>query len=194
MIWAAYLLCKHPNVQKRLREEITAKLPSILDKDFKITSIDIDSLPYLHAVCNEILRVWAPVSLTLRVAANDSSINGHFIPKGTQVMLVPFAINQSKELWGDDAREFKPERWLAEGQANKGGADSNYSFMTFLHGPRSCIGQAFSKAEFACLLAAVVGHFDMEFENGDFEPEIKGGITAKPKGGLWIRLTENQSW
>jgi hypothetical protein len=43
--------------------------------------------------------------------------------------------NTSKELWGADAAEFNPDRWLGPGRTNTGGADSNYSFLTFLHGP-----------------------------------------------------------
>lgn len=198
MIWAMYLLCKHPEVQERLREEVRSKLPS---PDQDIAAADVDSCQYLRAVCNEILRLWAPVSLTLRVAACDTSINGQFVPKGTTIILAPWAINTSKHLWGPDALEFKPERWLdADGKANnKGSAESNFSFLTFLHGPRSCIGQKFAQAEFECLLAAWVGRFETTFEEGSSFargeiPEIKGGVTAKPKGGLWVQLKELEGW
>ena len=194
MTWAIYLLCKHPDIQSRLRSEIYSKLPSMRDATSQITASDIDDCHYLHAVCNEVLRVWAPVSLTMRVAAQDSTINNHFIPKGTLVLLCPWAINLNHALWGPDAETFNPDRWLAEGQANKGGADSNYSFLTFLHGPRSCIGQKFAMAEFACLLASWVGRFETELEDPDFVPEIKGGVTAKPKGGLWVKVKENEGW
>lgn len=193
MTWAAYLLSKHPDVQKRLREEIRANLPSP-DSTAQITSTDIDRLPYLNAVCNEVLRFYAPVPMTLRVAAKDTTILGHFIPKGTVVLMCPSAINTSKKLWGDDAQEFNPDRWMGAGCANTGGADSNYSFLTFLHGPRSCIGQAFAKAEFACLLAAWVGRFDMELANPDAKLELQSGVTARPKGGLPVKLTAVEGW
>lgn len=184
MIWGMYLLCKHPEVQQKLREEVRAKLPS-LDQD--ITPAELDDCQYLQATCKEILRLWAPVSLTLREADCDTSINGQFVPKGMTIILAPWAINTSKQLWGEDAQEFKPERWLdADGKANnKGGADSNFSFLTFLHGPRSCIGQKFAQAEFECLVAAWVGRFETSFIEGSpiskGEMDIKGGVTAKPK-------------
>jgi cytochrome P450 len=136
----------------------------------------------------------------MRVAANDATLADQFIPKGTTVILAPWAINTSTTLWGPDALKFKPERWLdADGKANnRGGADSNYSFLTFLHGPRSCIGQKFAQAEFACLLAAWVGSFEMEFEKGSphevGEPEVEGSITSKPQGGLWVHLKEVNGW
>jgi cytochrome P450 len=197
MVWAMYLLCKHQDIQKKLRGEIRSKLPS-LGSD--ITAADVDSCHYLHAVCTEVLRLWAPVSLTLREAAHDTSIQGQFVPKGTNVILAPWAINASTHLWGPDALEFKPERWLdADGKANnKGSAASNFSFLTFLHGPRSCIGQKFAQAEFECLLAAWVGKFETNFEEGSAlakgEFEIQGGITQKPKGGVWVQLKELDDW
>ncbi|KAJ9640397.1 hypothetical protein H2201_002556 [Coniosporium apollinis] len=194
LTWAVYLLCRHPDVQRRLREEIRAGLSSISDPAAQITSTDIDRLPYLNAVCNEVLRVFSPVGLTLRAAANDSTILGHFIPKDTTIIISPWAVNVSKELWGEDALEFNPDRWLGPGRANTGGADSNYSFLTFLHGPRSCIGQGFAKAEFACLVAAWAGRFEMALEKEDYVLEIGGGITSKPKGGLNVRLTAIEGW
>ncbi|KEQ87191.1 cytochrome P450 [Aureobasidium pullulans EXF-150] len=195
MQWAIYMMCRHPDVQKRVREEIHAKLPSVREPQAQITAADIDNCHYLQAVCKETLRLWAPVALTMRVAARDETINNHPIPKGTLVVVAPLAINCSKHLWGDDAMEFKPERWLTEGISNKnGGAESNYSFLTFLHGPRSCIGQGFANAEFACLLAAWIGKFDTEFEDPEYVLEVKSGITSRPKNGLRVKLTEVEGW
>jgi cytochrome P450 len=197
LIWGIFLLCRNPAIQTKLRAEIHSKLPSLQGE---ITAADIDGCHYLHATCLEIFRLWSPVTLTMRVAANDATLAGKFIPKGTTVILAPWAINTSTARWGLDALEFKPERWLdADGTANnRGGADSNYSFLTFLHGPRSCIGQRFAQAEFACLLAAWVGRFETEFEKGsplaEGEPEVQGGITSKPKGGLWVHLKEVEGW
>jgi cytochrome P450 len=59
---------------------------------------------------------------------------GHVIPKGTNILLVPFAINFSKSLWGPDALEFNPERWLGPNCLNSGGSTSNFANMTFIHG------------------------------------------------------------
>lgn len=194
MSWATYLLCKHPEVQKKLREEIHTALPSISSEDNNITSQEIDKLPYLNAVLNETMRVFPPVPLTLRETVADTTIQGHFIPKDTTIIICPWAVNTCKHLWGDDARDFNPERWIGQGKANTGGADSNYAVTTFLHGPRSCIGKDFAKAEFACLMAALVGRFEMQMEDEAWKLEIQGGITSKPKGGLRVRLTPVDGW
>ncbi len=194
MVWAIYALCKHPEYQTRVREEIRANLPSIDDAYTPVTDKVLERLPFLHAICNEVLRVYAPVPVTLREAGNDTSIMGQYVPKGTKIVLSAWAINLSTELWGPDAAEFKPDRWMGPGRANTGGAESNYAFMTFIHGPRSCIGQAFAKAEFACLLASIVGRFEMELEDPDREVEVKGGVTSRPKGGLPVRMRRVEGW
>ena len=194
MVWAIHALSENPRFQTRLRDEIRANLPSVDDAEAQVTDKDLERLPFLHAVCNEVLRVHSPVPLTLREAAVDTSILGHPVPKGTRVVMAPWAINLSTSLWGPDAAEFNPDRWMGPGRTNTGGADSNYSFLTFLHGPRSCIGQAFARAEFACLLASLVGRFEMELEDPSREIEIKGGITARPKDGLMVRMRRVEGW
>ena len=198
LIWAVYMLCRYPNIQKRLREEVRAKLPSI-DEEADINSLDIDHMLYLNAFCSEVLRYWSPVPMTVREAINDTMILGQMVPAGTRIILSPWATNMDRDLWGLDAHKFNPERWLprdgdpaGDKLAAAGHAVSNYAFMTFLHGPRSCIGQAFSRAEFACLVAAWVSRFEFELANEELldeeKLEIKVGATAKPKNGLHCKV------
>ena len=70
----------------------------------------------------------------------------------------------------------------------------NYAFLTFLHGPRGCIGQAFSRAELKVLLAAFVRVF--EWTMADPEERVIPAIviTAKPKNGLSIKLKRAREW
>ena len=97
-------------------------------------------------------------------------------------------------LWGEDAAEFMPERWLADMGANGGKEEgrserSNYAFLTFLHGPRSCIGEKFAREELRILLATWVMNFETRLRRPD-EPvqtdAVSGGISVKPKGGLEV--------
>ncbi|KAL9604660.1 MAG: hypothetical protein Q9219_000380 [cf. Caloplaca sp. 3 TL-2023] len=194
MIWAVHCLCQYPHYQTRLREEIRANLPSIGDSSNPVSAETLDRLPFLHAVCNEALRLHPPVNFTLREAVKPTTICNEPVPAGMKIIICPGAVNHSKELWGPDASEFKPERWLGPGRAKSGGASSNYAFMSFLHGPRSCIGQAFAKAEFAVLVAGLVGRFEMELEDKEKEIEVSSGITARPKDGLRVRMRAVEGW
>ncbi|RYP16456.1 hypothetical protein DL765_005133 [Monosporascus sp. GIB2] len=221
MTWAVYLLAAHPDVQSRLRREVREHLPSPAagPDSATVSSAEIDRLPYLNAVCSEALRLFAPVPLTLREAGPGATIRGRRIPAGTRVILAPWATNRDPALWGGDADEFRPERWLqgqgagraaaddrdhhdgaADGKrhGSGGGASSNYAFLTFLHGPRSCIGQGFARAEFACLLACWVGRFEFalrdEAERDERNISIKGGATAKPETGMHVRATLVDGW
>lgn len=87
------------------------------------------------------MRVWSPVTRTTRIPLHDAQICGVTIPKGTPVSLVPWALNKAKMHWGEDAREFNPERWLVGEKKANGGATSSLAYATFGTGPRGCIGK-----------------------------------------------------
>ena len=202
--WAIYYLARNQDVQSRLRDEVRTNLPptSFSEKasttsfsSSNISAAAIDSLPYLNAVCNEIFRFRPPVRSTIRISVRDTMIAGVPIPKDTVIILAPEVINHEKELWGPDADVFNPERWMGPGRANTGGAVSNYAMLTFLHGPRSCIGQGFTKSELACLIATVVGRFHIEANDPPSKaPQMDTGITVKPKDGALAKFTPIEGW
>lgn len=193
--WAVYALCKHPEIQDRLRDEIRENLPPIsTGTPDSVSAATLDSLPYLNAVCNEVLRYYPSVPGTARVARKDTTLLGKRIPRGTYVLIVPKVINRSEEMWGPDADKFNPDRWLGPGKANTGGAVSNYAFLTFIHGPRSCIGQGFARSEMACLVAATVGRFKMELKYPDAKLETRLGPTVSPKDGVLAKFTPLEGW
>ena len=132
----------------------------------------------------------------MRVASRDTTILSTPIPKGTRVYIAPWAINRSPALWGSTAGDFNPDRWIDEdGHANNhGGAKSNYSVLTFLHGTRACVGEKFAKAEMKALLAVFVGTFKMEMADPTEVPIMAGAITVKPKNGMHLRLTKLEGW
>jgi cytochrome P450 len=135
----------------------------------------------------------------------------------TFVILSPWAINRSTKLWGPNAEEFFPERWInADGTANKtGGATSNYSQITFLHGPRSCIGQDFAGSELKVLCATLIGKFSFELARSEADGQYTpaGVVTTKAKKvismilnsmarahadasvkGMWVKVKEVPGW
>lgn len=199
LTWVIYALCRNPEMQRRLREEVRANLSSVDDEasGTGVTSVDIDRLPYLNAVVNETLRLYPAVPLSVREAMQDTMVQGVQIRRGTAITIPPWAINVDKGLWGDDADQFQPERWIDQREAdgaempnNTGGASGNNAFMTFLHGPRSCIGASFARAEFACLLAGWIGRFEFELVDKELMDEgklkVSSGVTIKPADGLKV--------
>lgn len=182
--WSIYALCKYPEVQERLRQEIRN------DASTPVTAPVIDSLPYLTAFINEVLRYWPPVPVVSRQAVRDVVIAGHPIPKGTVINLAAEVTNRDPNLWGPDADEFKVERWLTpNGTANNnGGASSNYAYLTFLHGPRSCIGEKFARGELACFVAALVRKFRMRLVDENKKLETRTAITKAPVDGVMAKF------
>ncbi|VUC25659.1 unnamed protein product [Clonostachys rosea] len=191
LTWACYLLTKNPEIQQKLREEVAEALPEDIES---IPAADLagilEQLPYLNGIMHETLRLYPTVPMTMRQALCDTRIGDQFIPKGTDIILSIWYINRSQKIWGPDAAEFLPERWITDGKPNtNGGAASNYDFLTFLHGPRSCIGQGFAKAEMRCLLAVMVRSFSWTLAMDDALVMPRGVITIKPENGMHLKLT-----
>ncbi|KAL4893634.1 cytochrome P450 [Aspergillus ambiguus] len=195
--WACYLLTLNPDVQERLRAEIRERIPS---GNHPITWSDLETLPLLNGVCQEVLRLYPTVPVTLREAIRDTTVAGKHIPKGTRIILCPYAINRSPEFWGADGEQFKPERWIdTDKNGNSvvnhtGGASTNFAQITFLHGQRSCIGKDFARAELRCVLAGVVGRFRFEMQDPKQEIHIAGAVTTKPVEGMHLRMARVDEW
>ncbi|QRW13170.1 cytochrome P450 family protein [Ceratobasidium sp. AG-Ba] len=118
--WALYALSRHPDVQQKLRQEL---LESGLGDEPDTT--DLDKLPYLDAVVRESLRLYPAVPAVLREAAHKVSIptshaykdrqgqetNSITLQKGDGILIPILALNRDRNIWGEDAMEFRPERW-----------------------------------------------------------------------------------
>ncbi|KAI1270529.1 cytochrome P450 [Xylariaceae sp. FL1019] len=190
LTWACYLLSKDLEAQETLRQEVQGALPDdlVVDQMTDIASM-LEQLPYLNGVIHETLRLYPTVPMTLRQAIRDSDLSGQIIPKGTTVVLSMWQMNRSSEVWGPEAGEFRPERWITSGKPNtNGGANSNYEFLTFLHGPRSCIGQGFAKAEMRCLLASMVRAFSWTLAMDESKVMPRGVVTIKPENGMYLNM------
>ncbi|KAK9371303.1 cytochrome P450 [Lipomyces kononenkoae] len=189
---ALYLLAKHPEVQSNLRAEIREHIPEYpselagADSDLlaSLTYEKIESMKYLNNVCRESLRLIPPVPITGRQAAEDVMVDGVLVKKGTLVFIAIAAINQLKSFWGEDADKFNPDRW------NNLSAEalSPYSFLTFIQGPRACIGRKFSEIEFKCLLIALIGRFEFAERNPGEAPALRSIITTKFVDGLHLKV------
>ncbi|KAL0943252.1 uncharacterized protein CTRU02_201138 [Colletotrichum truncatum] len=196
--WTMYELGRNPEIQQRLRREISQAIISNASDDVdnprSNPGIIVQDLPYLNAVLSEVLRHYPFIPLLVRVAQKETTLVGQTIPKGTPVLYSAMAINHDEQLWGPDAHLFLPDRWLSSPPGNNNnsqqlGTMGNYSMLTFGAGSKSCIGHAFARAELACLVAAVVRRFDIELVNAATAGRIKFGLTNKSAEGMLARLT-----
>ncbi|KXH26577.1 hypothetical protein CSIM01_02878 [Colletotrichum simmondsii] len=200
--WTMYELGRNLEIQQRLRSEIRQALK--FNDSYGDTGSPgsnpgtiVQDLPYLNAVLSEVLRHYPFIPLLVRVTQKDTSLVGQSIPKGTPVLYSAMAINHDEQVWGPDAHQFRPDRWLSSSpdtnhnhnnNAQRLGTMGNFSMLTFGAGSKSCIGHAFARAELACLVAAVVRRFDIELVNADTAGRIKFGLTNKSAEGMLARL------
>ncbi|KAI5796428.1 cytochrome P450 [Geopyxis carbonaria] len=187
--WTFYVLARHPAVYARLRREILASDP--------LTSFErLKALPYLRHVLAEVLRLYPAVPVNSRTATRDTLLPTGGGPAGTAPVLIPsgarvqwsvFALHRRRDIFGEDAEEFRPERW--EERAKSGEKAWGWEYLPFNGGPRICLGQQFALTEAAYTVAAVVGRFG-RVEPADIEGEGMGGKeggkgeTGMPKEAL----------
>ncbi|KAI0092453.1 cytochrome P450 [Irpex rosettiformis] len=167
-----HLLAENQDIQDKIRAELSEAGPDGADIPYD-TLVD---LPLLDAVCRETLRLYSPVVMMNREVRQDvvmplsepiRGVNGQilneiFVPKDTTVIIAIRACNRNKAIWGEDALEWKPERWLNKlpdsvAAAHVPGVYSH--LMTFLGGGRACIGFKFSQLEMKVVLAVLLRTF-----------------------------------
>lgn len=176
MSWCLWLLAQNQQIQKDLRDEIR----TLFHEDDKTPSYeDINSLPLLNNVVRETLRLIPPVPNTSRVTRVPVVLGSYVLPKGTVVFLSPIATHHNKQIWGDDAEEFKPSRWDGDRLGNA------YEYMPFLAGGRQCIGYKFALVEFKILLAILLRNIQY-FEKPGFKVAKKQQITLRPDPNMVI--------
>ncbi|KAG8897332.1 hypothetical protein FRC01_011377, partial [Tulasnella sp. 417] len=210
-----FLATENKSILRRLRQEV---LEVVGPTDPQPTFEQVKEMKYLRAVINETLRLMPSVPANIRQAA-QSSVWTHedgtryYIPKGVTLAWSTIGLHRRKELWGPDALEFDPERWLDE-RHKKYYLANPFIFLPFHGGPRTCLGQQFALNE----ASFIVIRFLQAFEDIQFSPESypdgvlppeewKKGTLRKPveklhpathltmffKGGLWVRVRRDES-
>jgi len=157
------------------------------------------ALPYLDGVLRETLRLHPPVTQLIRIAAEDDVLplgmlikdasgvetQSISVAKGQPVIVPIRALNCSETLWGPDALEFLPERWMdnEKGLTDEAKALQGFHHLfTFGDGPRICIGRAFASAEFKAVLSVLIRNYVFELRDGPETPiETIMTILPRPK-------------
>lgn len=144
-----YYLLKNPSCKRRLISEIDT-LNSQSKLSNPITLSEAEGMPYLQAVMYEALRLHPAVGMSLPrvVPSGGAVIAGKYLPAGTVVGCNPWVLHRNKEVYGDDFDQFRPERWLTEGEGEKGKTgDMHRFFFAFGSGARMCLGRNISWME-----------------------------------------------
>jgi cytochrome P450 len=156
-----YYICTHPRAYKRLQSEIDA-FYAIQICEQPITYLQTQSLPYLMSCCREAMRLLPSITFQLLRYSPPGGlyVDGKYIPEGVEVGISPLAQNRDPVIWGPDADDFRPERWLeSEDLARQLGRHD----LTFGgNGPRMCLGRNIALVEVQKFVAQLFRLFDVQ--------------------------------
>jgi len=173
--WLFHQLLRNPEVFTKLRGTVVETFGTYEDPR-DITFASLKSCQYLQHCLNETLRLWTVVPGNSR-RSNKATIlprgggpDGRspvYLPPETEVNYSIHVMHRGKDIWGADAEEFKPERFI--------GRRSGWEYLPFNGGPRICIGQQFALAEASYVVVRLLQRFD-QIEAGAHE--LEGRITS----------------
>jgi cytochrome P450 len=168
--WALYLLATHPEVQERVAAEAAGLRP-----EFGV----VGSLRCTRDVFREALRLYPPVPMLVREAAQPETFRGRSVKPGAQVVISPWHLHRHERLW-ERPDDFDPERWA--GEVPQGG------YLPFSRGPRVCPGAGFAMLEGTLMLAHLVRSFRFQAVEGRV-PVPVAHLTVRAKDGIWLRVS-----
>ncbi|EGZ76753.1 cytochrome P450 [Neurospora tetrasperma FGSC 2509] len=175
-----YLLTQHPEVLKRVTQEVRSSFKSVEEIDIS----SVNKLTYMLAVLNEAMRLYPPVtSLTARIVPRGGAhVLGEYLPEGTIVDVQQWSMNHSKENWVDPWA-FNPARFLDDKETAREKGNLLDALQTFSVGPRNCIGRNLAYAEMRWILARILFDFDLRGA-----PTNQNWIERQKAYGLWDRI------
>ncbi|KDN34444.1 hypothetical protein RSAG8_12476, partial [Rhizoctonia solani AG-8 WAC10335] len=167
-----YHLAIHPEFQQKLQAELDQHVPydssvETGNKEGLVTPPydavaqydDIKNLPYLNACVKEALRIHSTVGTGLpRVVppGKTATVSGQTFKAGSVISVPSYTTNRSS-VWGNDAEEFRPERWMDD----HAGSFNKY-FVPFSLGPRACIGRNLAYMELMLIAATLFRRYKFE--------------------------------
>ncbi|KAL0923631.1 hypothetical protein M5K25_007696 [Dendrobium thyrsiflorum] len=164
--WSMAELLSNPEKMRTAQQELDA----VVGKHRIVGESDIPQLHYLCAVVKESLRLHPPLPLLIPHCPSTHCVVGGFsVPAGTSVFVNVWVIHRDPHLWGEDAEEFKPERFLETSRQKKdfylGGKDE-FCYLPFGAGRRVCVGTAIGEKMVIYMLASLLHSFEWRLPKG----------------------------
>ncbi|KAI9499580.1 cytochrome P450 [Zychaea mexicana] len=184
--WCFHLLCQHPRVERKLYKEVDENITEELLRDAPALFEVIKNMKYAHAVFYEVLRLYPSVPLNMKYALNDDVWpDGTHIRKGDYILWHPFAQGRSQKVWGEDAREFVPERWITpDGELRR---ESQGQWPAFHAGPRVCLGQHLATLESLIAISYLMKYYRFSLVPGQ-NVTYQVSLTLPMKYGMKVTV------
>ncbi|XP_038982247.1 cytochrome P450 94A1-like [Phoenix dactylifera] len=189
--WFFWELSSRPDVVEAIREELRSIRSKQGEKrtDEVFALEELRGMHYLHAAISESLRLHPAVPLLPRVCERDDKLpDGTKVCKGWTVMYNSYAMGRDEGIWGEDCKEFRPERWLEEGEFQ---AVSAFRYPVFHAGPRMCLGKDMAVIQMKALTAIILEGFEMELVEERGKHQLS--VSMRMEGGLPMRFRERQA-
>ena len=176
LTYAWFLLATHPEVQRRLHEELDATLG-----EADPTPADLFELPSLDRVLSEVLRLYPPAFTVFRQPTRPVTLGGYDVEPDAQLTVPQYLVHRD-ERWYDDPDAFRPGRWTDGFET----ALPDYAYYPFGGGPRHCIGMRFARMEAKLALATLLQRYRVEAVT---EPplDLAMRITLSPEQPVEVR-------
>ena len=181
LAWTLYLLARYPEWQDRLAAEARSLGPGA--PEFQ----DMSKLAQTRDVFREALRLYPPVPMMVREAAQDEVFRNRKVRRGAQIVLSPWHLHRHERLW-DAPDAFDPSRFATE----NGRTCLREAFIPFSAGQRVCVGAGFAMIEAVLLLAMLLRAY--RFDPVPERPAMPvAHLTVRGKDGIWLRITRREA-
>nr|CAB3485492.1 unnamed protein product [Digitaria exilis] len=193
MAWFLYVLCRNQHIQEKIAREV--RVAATGDRDVGVqefvaclTEDAISKMQYLHAALTETLRLYPAVPIDVKYCFSDDTLpDGYAVRKGDMVNYQPYPMGRMKFLWGMDAEEFRPERWLDDDGVFV--PESPFKFTAFQAGPRICLGKEFAYRQMKIFAAVLLYLFRFEMWDANAKVGYRPMLTLKMDGPLYVRAS-----
>uniref|UniRef100_A0ACD5TAX7 Uncharacterized protein n=1 Tax=Avena sativa TaxID=4498 RepID=A0ACD5TAX7_AVESA len=192
--WLIYNIATNPHALVGMRKELApiAARKSNGGGTVIFGPEETGHLLYQRAALFESLRLYPPGLIEHKTALVDDVLpSGHKVHQGDNIFISVYSMGRMESLWGQDCRDFRPDRWITE-DGSKLRHVPSYKFMPFNTGPRACIGKNIAVAQITAIAATIVWNFDVEvLEKCRVKPKLS--VVLQMKNGLMVKVKKRAS-